>query len=76
MVNSLGETVNEIFLRGGRECLKIANLTGCTEALLKERSPSCGVHQVYLGETVVEGCGVATAMLKEAGVEVFSEEDL
>jgi len=76
VVNALGETVNDIFLRGGRESLKIVKLTGCGEALLKERSPSCGVHQVYLGETLVEGCGVTTAILKEAGIEVFSEEDI
>lgn len=76
MVNDRGETVNDLFLRGARESLKLAKLAGCQEALLKERSPSCGVHQVYLGDDIVEGCGVTTALLEASGIMVFSEEDL
>lgn len=76
-VSSLDGTVmNDIFLRGAAESLKAARVSGCTEALLKERSPSCGVHHIYRGESVVPGQGVTAALLRENGFAVFSEEDL
>lgn len=71
-----GQPMNEPFLRGARETLQIARLTGCRRALLKERSPSCGVHQVHCGERMVPGMGVATALLVSAGIFVQSEVDL
>lgn len=76
VTNVAGAVVNELFLRGAVETMRVARLTGCREALLKERSPSCGVHQVYREEQVVSGQGVATALLERNGVRVSSEEDL
>jgi uncharacterized protein YbbK (DUF523 family) len=60
---------------GAAECVKLAKALGIGKALLKERSPSCGVRQVYLGESLVEGEGVAARALRLAGVEVVSEEE-
>ena len=78
-----GETVSEkglsmsaIFCRGARMTLEIARLSGCRRALLKEGSPSCGVHRVYLGEDKVAGVGVTSALLLNSGLDVISEEDL
>ena len=71
-----GQSLNEYFLRGARETCHIARLTGCRRALLKERSPSCGVHQIHRGEELVAGVGIATALLLTAGVAVLSEADL
>lgn len=71
-----GILMNELFLKGAIETMKVARLTGCREALLKERSPSCGVRQIYLGETLVPGRGVTTALLTRNGIRVFSEEEL
>ena len=71
-----GQPMNELFLRGARETLKIARLTGCRRALLKERSPSCGVHLIHRNDEIVEGSGVAAALLIEAGLVVCSEADL
>jgi len=76
VINAEGRNVNELFLRGAAETLKVSRLTGCSQALLKERSPSCGVHQVYLESRVVAGQGVTTALLARNGLEVFCEEDL
>lgn len=76
VMNGEGSLVNETFLRGATETLQIARLAGCTRALLKERSPSCGVHQVYLGEQIVAGQGVTAALLTRNGIDVFSEEDV
>lgn len=76
VMNGEGSIVNETFLRGAVETLKIAQLAGCTQALLKERSPSCGVHQVYLADQPVAGQGVTAALLGRNGLKVFSEEDI
>lgn len=76
VVSTAGQSMNEVFCRGARLTLEIARLSGCRKALLKERSPSCGVHQVYLGDEKVAGAGVTSALLVNNGFEVISETDL
>lgn len=76
VVSATGRSMNEIFCRGARMTLQIGQVSGCRRALLKERSPSCGVHLVYRGEARVPGTGVTTALLIEEGFEVLSDEDL
>ena len=60
---------------GARECVKLAAALGIEKALLAERSPSCGIHRVYLGESLVEGEGITARALRKAGLEVFSDEE-
>lgn len=76
IVSEAGLNLNEVFLRGANETLRIARLTGCRQAVLKERSPSCGVHMVYRNDTRVSGQGVTAALLQRAGLHLLSEEDL
>ena len=76
VVSMTGQSMNEVFCRGAKLVLQIARLSGCQSALLKERSPSCGVHQIYQGQKQVQGAGVTTALLVNAGISVISEEDL
>lgn len=48
-------------------------------AILKARSPTCGVHQVYDGTftgTLVDGAGVLAQALQDAGYTVLDNEDL
>lgn len=71
-----GTRMNEIFLKGAIETMKVARLARCRRALLKERSPSCGVHAIYRGEEICPGSGVTAALLTRNGIEIFSEEDL
>jgi uncharacterized protein YbbK (DUF523 family) len=75
-VSENGQSMNTIFCRGANITLEIARLSGCRRALLKEGSPSCGVHRVYLGEDKVAGVGVTSALLLNSGLDVISEEDL
>jgi uncharacterized protein YbbK (DUF523 family) len=75
-VSENGQSMNAIFCRGAKMTLEIARLSGCRRALLKEGSPSCGVHRVYLGEDKVPGVGVTSALLLNSGMEVVSEEDI
>jgi uncharacterized protein YbbK (DUF523 family) len=46
-----------------------------TRALLKERSPSCGVHQVHGPDGLRDGEGRFTARLKKRSLPVVSETD-
>jgi len=71
-----GRLMTANFLSGAREALAIARQCDCRLALLKERSPSCGVRQCYRGEMLLEGMGVTTALLAAHGITVFSEEEL
>ncbi len=46
------------------------------KAVLKEKSPSCGVYKIYDGSfsgKLIDGSGVTTKLLKENGIEVFNE---
>lgn len=76
VVSVSGQSMNAPFCRGAQAILDIAQLSGCQRALLKERSPSCGVHRIYRGSEPVSGMGVTTARLVAAGIVVLSEEDL
>jgi len=69
-----GTYVTEAFVRGAREALLWVKLVGATQVILKERSPSCGVHEINRKGKVVAGQGVFAALLIEAGIEVVSEE--
>ena len=74
-----GDDRTGAFLAGARESLRIARENGCTLAVLKSNSPSCGCGIVYDGSfsgTLVPGDGVATRVLASAGVRVISEEDV
>lgn len=76
---SSGADVSREFEEGAREILRIAKLVGCSKAILKAKSPSCGSGEVYDGSftrTLVKGDGVCAKMLKENGIEVVSEKDL
>ena len=76
LVNQEGESMNAAFMRGAEETLRIARLTGCRTAILKERSPSCGVHRIHRREGLTAGSGVAAALLRQAGLTLISDEDL
>lgn len=68
--------MTENYRLGSEIALAAAREQGCQKALLKERSPSCGSGTIYDGtfsHTVISGDGVAAALLKANGIEVFGE---
>jgi len=78
VMTSDGRDVTDIYLRGAAEVLAVARLTGATCAVLKARSPSCGVGDTYDGtfsHTLREGSGVTAAALARAGLLLHTEED-
>jgi uncharacterized protein YbbK (DUF523 family) len=74
-----GNDVTAQYAAGAEEVLRLARLYGAKEAILKQRSPSCGCGQVYDGTfsgKIVRGDGVTAALLKKHGVRVVTEEEL
>lgn len=67
------------FARGVAAVCELARQCGCREAILKSRSPSCGVHEIYDGSFQnrrVTGQGLLAEALAKAGLRLRSEEDL
>ena len=69
-----GEDVTAEFIRGAQESLRLAQLVGAAEAVLKQKSPSCGCGQIYCQGRLSEGDGVAAALLKKNGILVRPAE--
>ena len=79
VVNRDGEDVTDAFGRGAIQACRIAALYGAKLALLKARSPSCGRGRIYDGSftgRLVPGDGVAARTLMDAGLEVYTENEI
>lgn len=77
VMDNQGNDVTEAFLAGAREALNMAKAVGAKEAILKEKSPSCGSCAIYDGtfsKSKKAGVGVTTALLRRHGIRVTSEE--
>lgn len=78
VINAAGEDVTTQFERGAEAVLELARRHNVGLAILKARSPSCGVGPVYDGafsRTLTPGAGVAAGKLRRNGIKVCSEED-
>jgi uncharacterized protein YbbK (DUF523 family) len=74
-----GDDVTAAFLRGAERALAVARQHGIVTAILRQRSPSCGSTCIYDGThsgTLIPGQGVAAALLRRHGVEVFAEAEV
>lgn len=79
VVNTEERDVTAEFLLGADAALRTAKKYGCTIAILKERSPSCGTSGIYDGtfsHRLVEGMGKTAAVLSGYGIEVFGESEI
>ena len=79
VVTKNGGDVTDNYRRGAEEVLRLAQRLGCTAAVLKERSPSCGSGEVYDGTftgTLRPGDGVTAEVLRSHGIRVLGESEL
>ena len=77
VVAATGEDVTQAFASGAEAALYIAEEYGCSAAVLKARSPSCGCGRIYDGtfsRTLVDGDGLFAALLRKKGFQLFTEE--
>lgn len=80
---------NKVMMKNGRDvtgnyhdgaywAYSICSLYHIKLAILKEKSPSCGVHYVHNGKFdggLVEGMGITSQKLSSHGVKVINEEE-
>ncbi len=74
-----GTDVTENFKRGAEEVLELAKRLDVKKAVLKSRSPSCGMGLIEDGtfsHSYTEGNGVCTELLLNNGIEVISSDDI
>lgn len=78
VINSKGKDVTDFYHDGAYWASSIVRIYNIKLAILKERSPSCGVHLIHNGNfdgKVIEGKGITTQRLEKLGVKVINEEE-
>lgn len=79
VVSSSGRDVTEAFKRGASESLRIGLEHGVRVAILKSRSPSCGLGEIYDGsfsKVLRAGNGITSKLLLENGLRIYGECDI
>lgn len=79
VVHKSGKNVTREFEKGANKALALCKYLGITIAVLKENSPSCGTHMIHNGyfmDRLIPGMGVTARVLKEHGIEVYSEKEI
>lgn len=79
VVTEGGCDVTKEYRSGAEQALQIAKENGCTIAILKEKSPSCGKGAIYDGtfsRTLKDGNGVTAQLLLEHGITVIGESEV
>ena len=74
-----GADVSRQFIDGAERALQLCRDHDIHVAVLTESSPSCGSSQIYDGSftrRAIETSGVTTALLRQHGVQVFSQFQL
>lgn len=76
VVDREGNDRTAAFASGACTTVEVAQENNCSRAILKSRSPSCGVDQIYDGTftgTIIPGEGFAAAALRSAGLQLADE---
>ena len=74
-----GKDVTKEFLSGAEKVLKFAKENNVDLAILKAKSPSCGLGLIYDGtfsRKLIEGDGITAALLRKNGIKVMTEKDI
>ena len=77
VVDKYGTDHTEEYRRGAEAVLDLARMYGATQALLQNRSPSCGSGWIYDGtfsKKMVQGDGITARLLAENGIQVIGIE--
>ena len=79
VISNVGKDVTEEYTKGAEKALKTAIKNGCEFALMKAKSPSCGVGKIYDGtfsRKLIDGDGITAKLLKEHGIKVYNETEI
>ena len=70
--------VTEKFIQGAKESLKKGLNTEVEIAILKSRSPSCGIGSIYDGtftHSLIDGDGIFAHLCRKSGITCISSDD-
>lgn len=79
VINDHEIDVTNQFNLGAEKTLKIAIENNVKIAVLKESSPSCGSNKIYDGffsKTKISGQGITAKRLIDAGIKIYTENDI
>ena len=79
VINKEGIDVTEYFNKGANEVLKLAKKLNIKKAVLKSKSPSCGLGKIYDGtfsNNLIDGNGICTELLIKNGIEVINSDEI
>ncbi len=74
-----GKDVTKNYSDGAAAALERAGSFGCTAAVLKARSPSCGKDRIYDGSfsgNLTDRHGVCAELLINNGIKVYTEDEI
>lgn len=74
-----GKDLTAAFIEGACKVLEELDLQEIEFAILKSKSPSCGVDRIYNGQfngQLRQGPGVTAAYFMSKGIEVYTEEEV
>ena len=77
--NREGNSVDEVLRDAVEQVLELVKKEKITCCVLKSRSPTCGVHQVYDGTfsgKLIPGAGVLAKALQDVGCQVWDAEEV
>lgn len=78
VINSIGQDVTNKFNLGTQKEIERVKKFKATKAILKSKSPSCGVNIIYDGTfsgNTINGDGIFAKELKKLGIEILTELD-
>lgn len=78
-LDETGKEMTAALCLGAQKALALAQKYHAKAAILKESSPSCGVHRIYDGSfqgKKIPGSGAAAALLRQHGLTLYSEKEL
>ena len=76
VISERGEDVTAYFEAGAQKALALYREKGCTLAVLKSKSPSCGLGRIHAGSfdgRMTDGNGVFADLLLKEGIPVTDE---
>ena len=78
VVNREGQDVTEAFVRGAERAMALCREKGCSAAILKADSPSCGIGRIHNG--LFDGgytarSGIFAEMVLQAGIPAVTEKE-
>ena len=71
VMNDQGKDVTRAFRKGAEEAVRVARLTKAFTAIMKDKSPSCGLHTAYCDGPPGLGMGVTAALFESHGIKMF-----